>query len=77
MGQWMLIGLLAFCLASASARAPIVKHPVFRDLATDKSVFAALTRPVLAEASGVCPKGYFRNATVLFPCDQHSGAARM
>ncbi|CAK9056006.1 unnamed protein product [Durusdinium trenchii] len=49
MGQWMLIGLLAFCLASASARAPI--------------------------ASGVCPKGYFRNATVLFPCDQHSGVA--
>lgn len=26
-------------------------------------------------ASGVCPKGYFRNVTVLFPCDQNSGVA--
>ena len=25
------------------------------------------------EASSVCPKGYFRNTTVLFPCDALSG----
>ncbi|CAJ1376459.1 unnamed protein product [Effrenium voratum] len=26
-------------------------------------------------ASGVCPKGYFRNVTVLFPCDTKTGVA--
>ena len=69
----MLLSCLAFCSVSLNlALAPIVKSSVLQLLL---SIIAYGF--VIAKASGVCPKGYFRNVTVLFPCDKNSGASEI